>query len=100
VRFIVGDDEKHLTDQALHEPETHDRVARYIGGTVGVFDILSQVDQEINQLKQARALLASGSSFQKKRVVKKRKLTPEGRRRIIEAVKRRWAAQRKTTRNG
>ena len=62
---------------------------------MGVFEILNQIDREITQLKQARALLA-GSQLQASRTtVKKRNLTPEGRRRIAEAVKRRWALQKK-----
>jgi hypothetical protein len=64
---------------------------------VGVSDILAQVDHDLNQLKQARALLVGdGRSIGTKRSVKKRNLTAEGRRRIVEAVKRRWAAERKS----
>jgi hypothetical protein len=69
---------------------------------VGVSEILAQIDREIAQLQQARAMLngASNGKFRVartgKRVVrKKRNLTPEGRRRIAEAVKRRWAEQKK-----
>jgi hypothetical protein len=70
---------------------------------VGVSEILAQIDHEIAQLQHARALLngSSKSKFKKsaassgKRTGKKRRLTPEGRKRIAEAVKRRWAAQRK-----
>jgi hypothetical protein len=66
------------------------------GGIVGVFDILKQIDHEINQLKQARALLDGTRTLPASRnAARKRTLTPEGRRRIVEAVKRRWAAQRK-----
>ena len=72
---------------------------------MGVSEILAQIDREIAQLEQARALLvgeaepalkkvAAGSSA-KKTVKKKRNLTPEGRKRIAEAVKRRWAEQKK-----
>lgn len=70
---------------------------------MGVSEILAQLDREIAQLQQARALLA-GASIRKNRrtaapaaikAAKKRNLTPEGRRRIAEAVKRRWAEQRK-----
>jgi hypothetical protein len=70
---------------------------------VGVSEILAQLDREIAQLQQARALLA-GTSIPKNRraaapaprkTAKKRNLTPEGRKRIAEAVKRRWAEQRK-----
>lgn len=70
---------------------------------MGVSEILAQIDREIAQLQRARALLNGasthtykGSSSAGKGVQrKKRRLTPEGRRRIAEAVKRRWAAQRK-----
>lgn len=70
---------------------------------MGVSEILAQIDHEIAQLQRARALL-NGSSKGKlnksagpgrKGTGKKRRLTPEGRKRIAEAVKRRWAAQRK-----
>ena len=70
---------------------------------MGVSEILAQLDREIAQLQQARALLA-GASISKNRktktpatrkAAKKRNLTPEGRKRIAEAVKRRWAEQRK-----
>jgi hypothetical protein len=71
---------------------------------VGLSEILSQIDREIALLQQARALLAgSGSKAAKsaapatKPAKKKRRLTPEGRRRIAEAVKRRWAEQKKAS---
>jgi hypothetical protein len=73
---------------------------------MGVSEILSQIDREIAQLQQARALLGGGAvpapkkaaaatSAAKKPAKKKRNLTPEGRKRIAEAVKRRWAEQKK-----
>jgi hypothetical protein len=72
--------------------------------SVGVSDILTQIDREIAQLQQARALLAGAASakarngsFAGKGPRKKRHLTPEGRKRIAEAVKRRWAEQRKAS---
>jgi hypothetical protein len=81
---------------------------------MGVTDILAAIDQEIAQLQQARALLSGSVAPAAKRkpgrpkkteavVVpatklvtkkRKRKLSPEGRKRIAEAVKRRWAAQK------
>jgi hypothetical protein len=69
---------------------------------MGVSEILAQIDHEIVQLQQARALL-NGASNGKVRIArtgkrvtkKKRNLTPEGRKRIAEAVKRRWAEQKK-----
>lgn len=75
---------------------------------MGVSEILTQLDQEIAQLQQARALLAgkaipapkkAAAAPAAKKAAKKRKkkrnLTPEGRKRIAEAVKRRWAEQKK-----
>ena len=71
---------------------------------MGVLDILAQIDREIAQLQQARALLAGTGKAAKaapaagrKAAKKKRNLTPEGRKRIAEAVKRRWAEQRKSS---
>ena len=73
---------------------------------MGVSDILTQIDREIAQLQQARSLLGGGAApapkkaaaapAAKKPAKKKRNLTPEGRKRIAEAVKRRWAEQKKT----
>lgn len=72
---------------------------------MGVSEILAQIDHEIAQLQQARALLSGGSVASVKKAValptgkkpakRKRNLTPEGRKRIAEAVKRRWAEQKK-----
>lgn len=72
---------------------------------MGVSEILAQIDREIAQLQQARALLGGGTvklskkdaaaPAAKKTVKKKRNLSPEGRKRIAEAVKRRWAEQKK-----
>jgi hypothetical protein len=73
---------------------------------VGVSEILAQIDREIAQLQQARVLLggkagksgkvASATPIAKAgKRKKKRNLTPEGRKRIAEAVKRRWAEQKK-----
>jgi DNA-binding helix-hairpin-helix protein with protein kinase domain len=71
---------------------------------VEVKDILAELDQEIARLQQARNLLAGDivkkpATKKKSAVVKpepkKRKLTPEGRKRIAEAMKRRWAERKK-----
>lgn len=82
---------------------------------MGVSDILASIDREIGQLQKARAVLVAvtGTAAKKRpgrpRKVaaeaaalpakpakkKKRNLSPEGRKRIAEAVKRRWAAQKK-----
>jgi hypothetical protein len=68
-----------------------------------VSQILTEIDLEIARLQQARNLLAgketaSGASAKQKRksrVAGQRKLTAEGRRKISEAMTRRWAERRK-----
>jgi hypothetical protein len=78
---------------------------------MAIKDILALLDAEIATLKEARrllsadstespvprkaenALLTAGTATAKTK--KKRNLSPEGRARIAEAVKRRWAAQKK-----
>ena len=74
---------------------------------MGLTEILAEIDQEIARLTQARALLSGGTVVKRgpgrpkaniavvKPTKKKRNLTPEGRKRIAEAVRRRWAAQKK-----
>lgn len=74
--------------------------------------IVSEIDAEIARLQQARAALtaigASGTVAAKRgpgrpkgsgnkkaaKTSRKRNLTPEGRKRIAEAMKRRWAERR------
>jgi hypothetical protein len=75
-------------------------------------DIVAQIDAEIARLQQAKSLLAGTSPISgspavrrgrpkqnaqvpapSKPAKKKRNLSPEGRARLVEAVKRRWAAQ-------
>jgi len=76
-----------------------------------VSEILQEIDKEIARLQQVRTLLAGEApkarlGRPRKNAVaaspsptvsstKKRKLTPEGRKRIAEAMKRRWAERRK-----
>lgn len=77
-----------------------------------VSKILSEIDAEIARLQQARAALAAingvtvaapakrrgrpkGSTNTPKAAKKKRVLSPEGRKRIQEAMKRRWANRKK-----
>jgi hypothetical protein len=88
---------------------------------MGVSNILGSIDREIALLKQVRALLSGSAVPSPKKKVsgrkqsvavavsavqtaaeaapkkrrKKRKLSPEGRKRIADAVKSRWEAQRK-----
>jgi hypothetical protein len=73
-------------------------------------ELLAELEAEIQKLKSVRALLVSQTSAKPKlgrpkaitpdttqpAKKKKRNLTPDGRRRIAEAVKRRWEKQRKT----
>jgi hypothetical protein len=87
---------------------------------MAISDILASIDHEIAQLQQARTLLDGGAKpaakkapGRPKKVVatpeksavvastaakpakeQKRHLSPEGRKRIAEAAKKRWAAKR------
>ena len=73
-------------------------------------NLFSLIDAEIATLKQARSLIAGTEAETEKRKpgrpkgitapapaknAKKRNLSPEGRARIAEAVRRRWANQKK-----
>ena len=67
-----------------------------------VSQILVEIDNEIARLQQARNLLAGDSvrgtrrgKAAVKRKPSKRGMSPEGRRKIAEAMKRRWAERRK-----
>jgi hypothetical protein len=85
-------------------------LAGTVGGTMGLAKILASIDHQIAQLEQVRALLAgavhTGNGHGARGVSrlgsaagpakrKRRNLTPEGRKRIADAVKRRWEAHRK-----
>jgi hypothetical protein len=63
-------------------------------------DISNQIDAEIAQLKQVKALLAgigmSGDGGKKS--IGKRTMSPGGRARIIAAQRKRWAAAHKAAR--
>ena len=66
-----------------------------------VSEVILSIDQEIARLKQVRAILSDGTSTGaaignagKKRARKKRSLSPEARKRIAEAQRKRWAAQK------
>jgi hypothetical protein len=63
--------------------------------------IVAAIDEEINRLEKVRALL-QGSGGSKllgglSGIRKKRYLSPEARKRIADAQKRRWAKQKKQT---
>jgi len=83
-------------------------LSKSIGGIMGLARILVEIDNEIAKLNQAKALLTdvtvvkrrpgrpkATTAVAKPTQKKKRNLSPEGRKRIAEAVRRRWAAQRK-----
>ena len=71
--------------------------------------IIAEIDAQISKLQQARALLAGtapsavrtgpgrpkGSKNAAAGAPRKRKLSPEGRKRIADAMKKRWAERRK-----
>ena len=79
-------------------------------------DVIAQIDSEISILQQARALLSGSNAAPAEKkagrgrpkgsknavaetsqseTAAKRKLSPEGRKAIAEAMKRRWAERRK-----
>ena len=75
-----------------------------------VSKIIAEIDAQIQKLQQARELLSGVATTERrgpgrpkgsKNVTasasgsRQRKLTPEGRKRIAEAMKRRWAERRK-----
>lgn len=71
-----------------------------------VSEILREIDNEIARLQQARKLLAGDSgattstrgrkpAAAPKTRRRRRKLTPEGRKRLSEALKARWAERKK-----
>jgi hypothetical protein len=79
---------------------------------VEVSRIIAEIDAQISKLQQARELLAgttakigkgpgrpkgskNAKGTAKAAPSKKRRLSPEGRKRIADAMKRRWAERRK-----
>ena len=83
--------------------------------------IIAEIDAQITKLQQARALLAgttektaqkgpgrprgrkantSTASSSTASTTRKRKLSPEGRKRIADAMKKRWAERRKQNAKG
>ena len=82
---------------------------------MGIAEILASIDRDIAQLTRARTLLggvaaarnrpgkpekAAAGKTAKPAKTKKRVLSPEGRKRIADAQKKRWAARRKTAAGG
>ena len=81
--------------------------------------IIAEIDGQIAKLQQARALLAGTTATTKRTgpgrpkgsknaaatasaatTPRKRKLSPEGRKRIADAMKKRWAERRKQSSKG
>jgi hypothetical protein len=60
-------------------------------------DILNSIDAEISRLQQARALLAGldGAQPSKAKAKAKHTMSTEGRKRIAEAQRKRWAEKKK-----
>lgn len=62
-------------------------------------DLLSALDAEISRLQQVRAILAGGSNHtalkRGRPAGKRRTMSAEGRARIAEAQRKRWANQKK-----
>jgi hypothetical protein len=65
-------------------------------------EIIAALDQEIERLQSARHLIRNSRDVTAtlglagvRRQPAKRRISPEGRRRIIEAQRRRWAKQKK-----
>ncbi len=75
---------------------------------MAIMNVIKQIDAEIARLQEARALLSQGGAPKKQgigqaknspavigaSVPKKRNLSPEGRARIAEAVRKRWLRQK------
>lgn len=70
-------------------------------------EMIAAIDEEIERLEKVQGLLRntrdltpkyeralSSRTGEQKKAGTRRKMSPEGRRRIIEAQKRRWAAQK------
>jgi hypothetical protein len=80
---------------------------------MSIDSILVQIDAEISRLKQVRSLLANTgdvavkvterktrkSSAKVKKAKKTRVLSPEARKRIADAQRKRWAAQKAKTKS-
>lgn len=63
---------------------------------MGRIEILKQIDSEISTLQRARTLLSSGGPKKKGTVSSKAKrvMSPETRKRIGDAQRKRWAKQK------
>lgn len=63
--------------------------------------IIAELDREIAKLQQVRAILAQSEEHVRPaavtKIAKKRGITPEGRKSIAAAMRKRWAARRKAS---
>jgi hypothetical protein len=84
-----------------------------IGGTMDFHRLIQEIDSEISRLQQARALLIgepvkrgpgrpkataghkTSAKVASKPAKRKRRLSPEGRKRIADAMRKRWAERKK-----
>jgi hypothetical protein len=89
------------------------KVGKNIGGTVDFNRLVHEIDSEISRLQQARALLTGEPTKRSpgrpkvaaathkaaptalKSGKRKRRLSPEGRKRIADAMRKRWAERKK-----
>jgi len=90
------------------------KIGSNIGGIVDFNRLVHEIDSEISRLQQARALLTgkpttrgpgrpkaatvthvAAAAAPKKSAKRKRRLSPEGRKRIADAMRKRWAERRK-----
>jgi hypothetical protein len=71
---------------------------------MAIAEIIAEIDAEIGRLEQVRKLLSNGRNLQlgnlsgkKSTDRKKRTLSPEARKKIVDAQRKRWAAQKKAS---
>lgn len=97
--MIIRYDSLQLSVRVLAAP--HSTLER-----MSLDNLLSSIDAEIKRLKEARALLAGTSTGTRgqraptvapaaRKKTARRKLSPEARKRIADAQRKRWAEQRK-----
>jgi hypothetical protein len=110
IRYLLVEGYEFVEGNGLEEYGTTLRLQQ--GGNMEVSRIIAEIDAQISKLQQARELLAGTTSKAAKGpgrpkgsrnakaaspagTTRKRKLSPEGRKRIADAMKRRWAERRK-----
>jgi hypothetical protein len=100
----------------VNDDPSHYAAPIYGGSLLALTDVIAQIDAEIAKLQQAKVLLSGAEAPKVKSgrgrpkgsknattvaaapvAAKKRKLSPEGRKAIADAMKRRWAERRKQT---